>query len=125
MIYLDTNILIWLASGNLQRISAKAVKAIETSNSLLISPIVGLELQYLYEIHKISQQAGVILDHLARAIGLKQCELEFPKIIINAMQCQWTRDPFDRIITAQAAHHKAALITSDQQISQHYSRVVW
>ena len=125
MTYLDTNILIWLVSGNLQRISPKAIKVIQDSNTLLISPITVLELHYLFELKKISQDAGVITNQLEKAIGLKQCELEFSKIILKAMQCNWTRDPFDRIITAQAAHHEAALITGDQQIQKHYSNVVW
>lgn len=125
MIYLDTNAVLFISTRNFEKISAKARTVIDESTALLISPIVTLELQYLFEIKKISKNSAEILSHLEKGIGLKQCNGDFSKIIAQAIHYDWTRDPFDRIITATAAHHKADLITSDQHIAQHYSRVIW
>ncbi len=52
VVYLDTHVVIWLYSGNLELIP-KPVQTILNLNDLLISPIVKLELEYLFEIKRI------------------------------------------------------------------------
>ena len=47
-------------------------------------------------------------------------------VIQAALPIGWTRDPFDRIITAQAAANgKSRLITADEIIREHYEAAVW
>ena len=48
VIYLDTHILVWLYGGMVDLLSEKAKTLIE-SEDLVISPLVELELQYLFE----------------------------------------------------------------------------
>ncbi|MCF7950382.1 MAG: hypothetical protein K9L57_01970 [Spirochaetaceae bacterium] len=38
---------------------------------------------------------------------------------------KWTRDPFDRLITAQADIQAASLLTKDGTIRTHYPKAVW
>ncbi|WP_230458629.1 PIN domain-containing protein [Microcystis aeruginosa] len=52
MIYLDTHIVVWLYAGLTAKLSDCA-KHLINENELYISPIVRLELQYLYEIGRI------------------------------------------------------------------------
>jgi PIN domain nuclease of toxin-antitoxin system len=43
-----------------------------------------------------------------------------------ALDEKWTRDAFDRIIVAQAKlNGLAPLISSDEEIAEHYPRTVW
>lgn len=44
-----------------------------------------------------------MLDALDSALGLTVCKAAFPAIIREAETQTWTRDPFDRLIVAQAA----------------------
>lgn len=44
---------------------------------------------------------------------------------IHAGGFTWTRDPFDRTITAQAARVGAFLLTRDETIRRHYAAAVW
>jgi len=45
---------------------------------------------------------------------------------MEALPLDWSRDPFDRIIVAQAiANHDAVLLTADAHIRSHYRRAVW
>jgi len=37
----------------------------------------------------------------------------------------WTRDAFDRLIVAQAALDRAALVTRDRLILKHYPKALW
>ena len=38
---------------------------------------------------------------------------------------KWVRDPFDRLIVAQAIANEAPLVTKDEKIRRHYRRAVW
>lgn len=123
--YLDTNVAVWLAEGNLQRISPAARGRIE-SDDLLLSPMVLMELEYLREIERILLPARDLLTKLAHEIGARVCDLDFPSIVDAALDEKWTRDPFDRIIVAQAkANGFAWLISADAEIQSHYPRAVW
>ena len=51
--YLDTSVAVWLAQGDLARITPAALDSIRNCN-LLVSPMVALELEYLHEIHRIT-----------------------------------------------------------------------
>ena len=44
---------------------------------------------------------------------------------LHAVSLSRTRDPFDRIITAQAAYRGATLLTRDQNIRANYANAVW
>ncbi|MCI5124591.1 MAG: PIN domain-containing protein [Candidatus Electrothrix sp. AR5] len=123
-IYLDTHVVVWLYSGDLSLLSKKACQLIE-ENELLISPLVLLELQYLFEIKRITVEPTVIFDALAESIGLQKCRSSFARVMTEAMLMSWTRDLFDRIITATAAVHQAVLLTKDQVIRREYGLAAW
>lgn len=123
--YLDTNVVIWLEAGLIQRITERAKLRIENSD-LLISPLVLLELQLLNEVGKLKSGPDVIFAHLAQAIGVSLCRLPMSATVASALDLQWTRDPFDRLIVANAiANNMATLITADQHIRSFYQNVVW
>ena len=124
VIYLDTHIVCWLYSGQLEFLSDNAKKIIE-DNELLISPMVKLELQYLLEIDRIIVSPNEILNSLQKEVSLKMCDLDFPSIINKSIEINWTRDPFDRIITSQASINNAILITKDHTILSNYSKALW
>ena len=123
--YLDTNVVVWLAQGNLARISDKAKGVLEEAE-LLIAPMVLLELAYLYEIGRIKLSARDVQMKIEHEIGVRVCDLAFPMVANVALDESWTRDPFDRMIVAQAkANGLAFLVTADEEIGQHYSRSIW
>lgn len=45
--------------------------------------------------------------------------------VLGATHESWTRDPFDRIITAQAAVCGAVLLTRDERIRANYRQALW
>ena len=69
MIYLDTHIVVWLYLGDPSRFSATAQKALN-EHDLKISPLVVLELTYLYEIGRVLVTADPIMESLSNAVGL-------------------------------------------------------
>lgn len=49
----------------------------------------------------------------------------FSDVVREACKIKWTRDPFDRLITSQAALRKTILITKDETIRRFYPEAVW
>jgi len=124
MIYLDTHVVVWLYAGLTEKLSPEGAELIE-ANPLFISPMVQLELQYLKEINRISAESALIVETLACSIGLELCPRPFAQIVTEALTESWTRDPFDRLIVAQARASQALLLSQDQFIREHYPRTVW
>ena len=124
MIYLDTHVVVWLYAGFTERFS-DAVQKLMNEHDLLVSPIVRLELQYLYEIKRVSVEAEVILADLSQRLGLVICPKSFDTIMVHATPITWTRDPFDRILVAHASIHDNILVSKDQLILTHYTYTRW
>jgi len=124
LIYLDTHTIVWLHSGEIERLSSTAAESIEAGDCL-ISPIVLLELQYLKEIKRLKYTPERILSDLEKEISLQVCQSSFQQVIGLSLQEAWTRDPFDRIIVAQARLSNAHLITKDPVIAEHYNKAHW
>jgi PIN domain nuclease of toxin-antitoxin system len=125
VIYLDTHVAAWLYAAGADLLSEEAARRIESAEEIRISPMVRLELQYLYEIGRVTQPATLVLDALQAALGLRICDAPFPAVARAAESETWTRDPFDRMIVAQASLREAPLITRDRVLHQHYDRAVW
>ncbi len=124
LIYLDTHVVVWLYSGDLKKLSDNC-KNLINKHDLFISPVVKLELQYLLEIKRISIKPAEILSDLATRIGLKICKKNFEEVINQAISISWTRDPFDRLIVANAALNDQILLSKDKSILQNYGFTVW
>ena len=124
MTYLDTHVVAWLYAGEFDKLSKVATKDIH-GDAPFISPIVLLELQYLYDIGRAREPAPKVLETLSRDIGLSVCDLPFAAVVEQALHQKWVRDPFDRLIVAHAAANDAALITKDEKIRRHYKRAIW
>lgn len=124
VIYLDTHVAAWMFAGRTDLLPPHVRRLLE-EREILISPIVGLELQYLFETGRTSEPAAVVLQALSQEVGLRVCDLPFPGVIEMAQREPWTRDPFDRIIVGQAALRKAPLVTKDAAIRSYYRRATW
>jgi PIN domain nuclease of toxin-antitoxin system len=122
--YLDTHVVIWLFGGERHRLSSAATEQIRNED-LLVSPAVILELQLLHEIKRLRAVALKVIERLSSEIGLAVCRLPFTSVIEHAVEQSWTRDPFDRLIVAQASANDAALVTKDGEIREHYKRSIW
>jgi PIN domain nuclease of toxin-antitoxin system len=122
--YLDTHVVIWLFGGERHRLSSAATEQIR-NEELLVSPAVVLELQLLHEIKRLRAVALKVVERLSSEIGLAVCRLPFTSVLEHAVKQSWTRDPFDRLIVAQASANDAALVTKDGAIRGNYKRSIW
>ena len=125
MIYVDTHVVAWLYAGKPELFPA-AVRSLLETEDLLISPMVELELQYLFELERTAEPGRVVVDALEREIGLTRCELPFNQVVAAALHHEWTRDPFDRLIVAQALRLGLRLPSSRKRrvICQRSTRII-
>ena len=100
-------------------------RSLIAGNDLLLSPMVMLELQYLFEIGRLTVPPGTIIGTIQRAARLRICDLPFEDVARAALRETWTRDPFDRVIVAQARLRDIPLITKDRMIREQYERATW
>ena len=124
LIHLDTHVVCWLYAGRVDLLSRGARDAIE-AETLAVSPMVGLELQYLREIGRIRHGPKRIFAALRHDIDLSLSELPFSAVAMRAQSLSWTRDPFDRLIAAEAAVTRARSLTRDDNLRRHFRLALW
>jgi len=124
VIHLDTHVLVWVLAGNTARLPA-GVRALLESERLMISPIVRLELTYLYEIGRITATAEDVLQALRPALELVESTAPFSEVVAQAATLTWTRDPFDRLIVGNALADGADLLSADQTVRAHLRSARW
>lgn len=123
--YLDTHVVLWLAAGKVNRLSAKA-RGLLGRSEVLVSPMAFLELEYLHELGRTKFHATELVKKVEYETTLRICDLPFAAIAQTALDEKWTRDPFDRMIVANAkANGFAWLISADENIAKNYPRTVW
>lgn len=99
-------------------------RLVETGEPL-ISPVVELELTYLFEVGRVSEPAEAPLSALGRSIGLRISDVSCAELAKAAVGLSWTRDPFDRLIAAHAIVADAPLVTADRTIREHLPQATW
>ena len=124
MTYLDTHVIIRLYLGDSQKLSEPARGTIEDED-LLVSPAVVLELEFLHEIGRLDPTAMKVISLLEQDLGIRICDLSFRTVVQHALKERWSRDPFDRLIVANAKARGATLVTQDAKIRQNYARAIW
>jgi PIN domain nuclease of toxin-antitoxin system len=114
----------WLYEGADRRIPAAVRKLIE-SEEPFVSPIVELELTYLHEVGRVTEPAAAPLAALRKTIGLQVADMSLATMAQAATNLTWTRDPFDRMIAAQAVVADAPLLTADGTILDNLPLATW
>lgn len=124
---LDTSLVIWILTGSNQ-VSSRAKRAIFTASASLTVSIVSVwEIVLKYQAGKLqlSEDMGEAIDQIlyrspwdilpVRAGHLTQV-LSLPSI---------HKDPFDRILIAQALQEGMCIVTPDEKIAKYDVRTLW
>lgn len=67
----------------------------------------------------------MMLLALRKSIGLEVEDISFAEVARTAVDLTWTRDPFDRMIAAQAIVADAPLVTADRNILANLPQATW
>lgn len=121
---LDTHAVVFLHAGEIGLFSETGRYFLDTED-LWINPMVIMELQYLREIGRITVCAKEILADLRSDLGLRVLDRRWEDVCVKALELCWTRDPFDRIITAHAIIEGQRLLTKDRIIRENCTLAFW
>jgi PIN domain nuclease of toxin-antitoxin system len=115
-VLLDTHVVHWW-SAEPKRVSARAQKALESADELVIAAISWYELAWLARHDRIVVSVPIRswLEGLAaqlRTIGMTPAIAE----TAVSLPSSFPRDPADRLIYATAVEHGLDLVTKDQKI---------
>ena len=112
---LDTHTFLWAVRGS-PKLSATALKTIKNIDiPLYISAVTAYEIMNKYRIGKLPEFEDIAKNYFAFAKKLDVITLPINEIHAHyAGEFEWEhRDPFDRLLAAQASIENLTLITND------------
>jgi PIN domain nuclease of toxin-antitoxin system len=125
-VLLDTHVLVWWLE-DAERLSKQAAKIIgNPENHILISAVVGWELAIKVSTGKIKPRS--ILDRLDRVLEQESFS-ELPIALDTAVRAGLLplhhRDPFDRVLVAQAQSLDMPIVSADAVLDLYNVRRLW
>ena len=82
-------------------------------------------MRLLQEIGRLTIGPDRWLDILRRDFGVTVCPMPLHRVVAESLNLPWTRDPFDRLIVAQAITGGGKLITKDERVRKHFAGALW
>lgn len=132
MIVLDTHILIWWATGDLKKLSSKAISAINQElqgGEIVISSISAWEIAMLIVKDRIviSMDLEEWLSTIEQIEAVKFYPVDNEIALKSAnLPGEFHKDPADRMIVATARMLGCGLVTADEKIlSYQHVKTVW
>lgn len=124
---LDTHTFIWL-NGKSSRLSERVTAICSNpSNTLLLSIASIWEMQIKLELGKLTLPASLaeIINVQQNTNGIRLLPIELIHVLELATLPDHHRDPFDRLLIAQAKIEKIPLLSDDPQMSKYPITVFW
>jgi PIN domain nuclease of toxin-antitoxin system len=121
---LDTNVVVWLLLGDRGSVSARAQEALsDEDRRISLSAVSVWEIAIKRSLGKLT-----IEDGWASVLT----RLDFEPLPVTALHAErvetlpWHhRDPFDRLLVAQAALEDHALVSADARMAAYGAEVIW
>jgi PIN domain nuclease of toxin-antitoxin system len=120
---LDTHALLWWLAGDDRLPAAVRILLEDPRNSALVSAASAWEISIKTKLGKLQSPSGLL--EAADQTGLRWVPIT-PEEAYEAGQLPMHhRDPFDRLLVAQASAHSARLISRDQRLDLYGVDRVW
>jgi PIN domain nuclease of toxin-antitoxin system len=121
---LDTNVAVWLLLGDRKRMSTAAVTALtDLDNEVALSAATVWEIAIKRSLSKVT-----LADNWAATLS----RLGFDPMPVTAIHAQavealpWHhRDPFDRLLVAQASVEGCTLVSADRRLRRYAVELLW
>ena len=124
---LDTHTFIWWANEP-EKLSGKALAACQDeSNTLLLSVVSVWEMQIKKQLGKlkISRPIEELIKTQQQANGLQVLSIELAHVLSLSNLPLHHKDPFDRLLIAQASVEGATVVSVDPAFSSYGISVLW
>lgn len=123
---LDTHAFIWFINGD-DALSRKALEAIENhpeSNYVSIASLWEIAVKISLGKLDTKQPFSRIADEITKN-GFHILPIEFEDVLQLTALTFFHKDPFDRLIIAQAVTNKLQVISKDQYFTEYPVNVIW
>lgn len=124
---LDTHIFIWWASEP-ERLSEKVLNLCEDStNNLILSVVSVWEMQIKLQLGKIKLHMPLqdLIESQQQTNNIRIFPIELRHVLALENLPAYHKDPFDRLLIAQANVENLFLITKDPVFSEYPVKLVW
>jgi len=124
---LDTHSLLWLAAGDGKRLSVMSRQLIEDNeNTKYVSMATFWEIAIKLSIRKLELKKGFIsIVEFVKDAGFQIISISIEQIEIVKDLPLLHRDPFDRILIAQAENRNLSIVTVDKNIKLYNIKTIW
>lgn len=126
-ILVDTNALLWWLLDS-EKLSKKARQAISNpAHAVYVSAASGWELATKVRIGKLEEARALLQDlpHRLAAERIDVLPIDLAAALLAGSMAHAHRDPFDRMIAAQATTGKLSIVSSDEIFDTLASRRIW
>ncbi|MFZ0953522.1 MAG: type II toxin-antitoxin system VapC family toxin [Candidatus Sulfotelmatobacter sp.] len=125
-VLLDTHVLVWWLEDK-GRISRRAAKIIASpENHILISAAVGWELAIKVSIGKMKPRSTLDgLDRVLKEESFSEVPIALETAVRAGLLARHHRDPFDRVLVAQAQSLAVPILSADAVFDMYDIRRLW
>ncbi len=116
-VLLDTHVLIWLFTDSPK---LKGISWLKKPSYYTVSPVSLLELKFLNECGRLNLSLESLIKQLQKDENFHIDSVDLSTLCFAAFNLEWTRDPFDRLITAHSLAKKITLGTCDHLILKNH-----
>ncbi len=123
---LDTHTLIWLLEGD-NNLSSTATEQIENpANTNFVSVATFWEIAIKISLNKLEMQMPILqLKQLIWENGIEILPITIEDALFVSQLPFYHRDPFDRLLVAQAMNENMILVSKDEALSLYNVQILW
>jgi PIN domain nuclease of toxin-antitoxin system len=123
---LDTHIWIWLLEDP-SKIAEPVLRQLEAADALTLSVASMWEIAIKTELGKLAMKASpeAVRDEILREMHASELAIQAVHALGAARLPRLHKDPFDRMLIAQAQVEQLVLVTADEAIRQYGGAVLW
>jgi PIN domain nuclease of toxin-antitoxin system len=124
---LDTQCLLWWFTAP-ERLNADAIEQIVSEdNQLFFSVASAWEIAIKVSVGKLPlpEPVDTYIASRMQRLGIKYLDIVFPHVCQVAILPLLHRDPFDRILIAQAQTEQLTLVTADEMLTKYGVDLLW
>ena len=114
---LDTHFLLWVILGAPR---LDEFDWLERYRPWGVSPVSFLEVAFLGEVGRLEVQRDEFVDAVGRDPRFVVDAPSLTALIRHALEPDWTRDPFDRLLAAHSRARRVPLCSLDRRVREHH-----
>ena len=115
---LDTHFLLWIVTDAPRLAEFPWLDRYMTWG---VSPVSFLEVQYLGEVGRLDVRMQEFVTAVSNDPRFIVDDVPLLNLVHQALPLKWTRDPFDRLLSAHSAARRTPLCSVDDVIRDHHS----